>query len=98
MNRVRRYLVTAAVLFIAATCYSLWRESCTAGCSMREVVFGYPVFLRTPFSPDSPDGPQFFPIPLLINVLWTIAVSVCIWAIIETAGRWNERRQQPPPF
>ncbi len=98
MNRIKRYLVTAAVLFAAATCYSLWRTSCTAGCSMDEVVLGYPIFLRTPYSPDSPGGPQFFLIPLFINVLWTIAVSACFWAIIETAGRWNERRQQPSPF
>lgn len=98
MNIVRRYLITAAVLFVAATCFSLWRASCTSGCSMREVVLGYPIFLRTPYSPDSPGGPQFFLIPFLINVVWTAVISVCFWAIVETAGRWNERKQQPPPF
>jgi hypothetical protein len=98
MNRIRRYLVTAAVLFAVATGYSLWRASCTAGCSMSEVVLGYPVFLKTPFSPDSPGGPQFLLLPFLINIIWTAAASVVFWAIIETFGRWNERRQQPPPF
>ncbi len=95
MNRIKRYLITAVVLLALATGYSLWRTSCSSGCSMSEVVLGYPVFLRTPFSPDSPGGPRFMLIPFIINILWTATASVGFWAIVETFGRWNDRKKQP---
>ncbi|MFH0829000.1 MAG: hypothetical protein V1907_02355 [Candidatus Kerfeldbacteria bacterium] len=94
--RFRRYLITAAALFVAATLFSMWRESCTPKCAVDTVVFGFPVFLRTPFSPYSPGGPVFEVVPFVVNVLWTIGVSVCFWTVVETLGRWRERGRQPP--
>ncbi len=94
--RIRRYLITAIVLFIGATLYSMWRESCTSGCQLREVVLGFPVFLRTPFEPYSPGGPEFTIVPFFVNVLWTIVASVSFWAVVDTVQRWRERSRQPP--
>lgn len=95
-SKIRRYLLMAVALLIAATLFSLWRESCTPSCQMRQVVLGYPVFLRTPYEPYSPGGPEFMIIPFFINILWTIAVSISFWAVVDTAQRWRERGQQPP--
>lgn len=94
-SRIGRYLVTAGVLCIGATLFSMWRAACTPSCELREVVFGYPVFLRTPFSPDSPGGPVFMIIPFLVNVFWAIGVAISFWAVVDTWKRWRDRRQQP---
>lgn len=93
---LKRYLATSAVILFLATLYSMWRENCTPGCAFDKVVLGLPVFLRTPYSPDSPVGPEFFLIPLLINIVWSAAVSVSFWAVVETFGRWRERKGQEP--
>lgn len=95
MNLLKRYLVVSALLFLASSLYSVWRESCTAGCSMHVLVLGLPVFLRTPFSPDSPDSPQFYFIKFLINLGWFVVASVCFWAVVDTLKRWRERTRQP---
>ncbi|MBI4426252.1 MAG: hypothetical protein HY567_01640 [Candidatus Kerfeldbacteria bacterium] len=88
--------MTAAVLLVLASGFTTWRENCTGGCSFELLVLGWPVFLRTPVVPDSPVRPEFFLIQLVVNLIWTAAVSVGGWAVIDTFGRWQDRRRPPP--
>ncbi len=93
---MKRYLVTAGVLFLLASAYSTWSENCRQGCGFEVVTLGWPVVLTTPTSPDSGRPAEFFFVPLLWNILWTAFGAVSFWAVVETLERWQDRRRQPP--
>lgn len=95
---MKRYLVTLAVVLVLACAYSTWRANCRQGCEFEVVALGFPVFLTTPTSPDSGQPAEFSFLPLVLNVLWTAFVSVSFWAVVDTAGRWQDRRREPPSF
>lgn len=93
---MKRYLITSAALFVIVSLYSTWRGSCAPRCVVETVFLGLPVFLKSPVVPGTAERPEFFLIPFLANVIWTAAVSVGFWAIVETFGRWQDRRREPP--
>lgn len=88
---IKRYFIASALLLVVATLIAMWRENCLPGCTLRRVVLGLPVFLRTPYSPDSTERPEFYLIPFLINLGWSSVLSVVFWTIADTFGRWHER-------
>jgi len=92
---MKKYFLTAGVWIFSASAWSMWRENCVGGCRFDQVVFGWPVFFRTPYSPDDGVSPEFFLVPLLLNIIWTAAAAVIVWAVADTRSRWRDR-QQPP--
>ncbi|MBI5404655.1 MAG: hypothetical protein HY976_00345 [Candidatus Kerfeldbacteria bacterium] len=92
---MKKYFITSAVLLVVATLYSMWRTNCLDGCKLDQIVMGWPVFLRTPYAPESGQHPEFFLVPLLINIGWSAAASLLGWTVFETFGRWQDR-QRPP--
>lgn len=93
---MKRYLITTAVILVVVSGFSTWRVNCHSGCSFEQVALGLPVFFTTPYLPTSDQRPEFSLFPLLINIVWTAAVSVSFWAVVDTAERWQDRRRQPP--
>jgi hypothetical protein len=92
---IKRYLFTSALLLVLASLFALWRENCTAGCDFHRVVLGFPVFLRTPYSPESAERPEFFLMPLVVNLGWSGLASLVFWSVFETFGRWQDRKRPP---
>lgn len=92
---MKRYLITSATLLVLATLFSIWRENCGNGCSFDRVVLGLPVFLRTPYSPNTGERPEFFLVALLINLGWSAVGSAVFWGVVDTFERWQDRKAPP---
>ncbi|MBI4092645.1 MAG: hypothetical protein HY420_01845 [Candidatus Kerfeldbacteria bacterium] len=93
---MKRYVITAMVLLVGASFYSMWRVNCHPECDWQLVALGLPIFLKTPYLPDTGIKPEFWLVPFVVNVVWSAAVSFTFWAVVETGQRWRRVRQQPP--